>query len=67
MQSPGSSLSTSDPVLLPLQDLQQANAVGTIRREVGSQRTNAEQIPSNFDKSKSTSGENFVVQFAFPK
>lgn len=60
VQSPGSSLSTLDPVLLPLQDPQQANAVGAIRREVGSQRTDAEQIPSNFDKRKSNSGENFV-------
>lgn len=57
VQSSGAYFSASDPVLLPLQDSRHLNTVGTIRREMGSQCTNFEQIPSNSDKSKSTSGE----------
>lgn len=51
--SPGVYLSSSDPVLMPSQDLRVPSSVGTIRREVGSQRTSLDQYPETSVESKS--------------
>lgn len=48
--------SSLDPVLVPSSDSRPLKAVGTIRREVGSQRTNVEPSANAFNVNKSLSG-----------
>ncbi|XP_015076394.1 GBF-interacting protein 1-like isoform X1 [Solanum pennellii] len=50
--SSGAYFSASDPVLLPSHDSRPLGAVGTIRREVGSQRAPFENFPTNSNGSK---------------
>ncbi|KAK6789681.1 hypothetical protein RDI58_013481 [Solanum bulbocastanum] len=50
--SSGAYFSASDPVLLPSHDSRPPGAVGTIRREVGSQRAPFENLPTNSNGSK---------------
>ncbi|KAK3017270.1 hypothetical protein RJ639_007382, partial [Escallonia herrerae] len=51
---PGVCFSASDPVLMPSHDSRLPNAVGAIRREVGSQRPAVEEIPVTPAESKLT-------------
>ncbi|KAL3337615.1 hypothetical protein AABB24_029979 [Solanum stoloniferum] len=50
--SSGAYFSAYDPVLLPSHDSRPPGAVGTIRREVGSQRAPFENLPTNSNGSK---------------
>ncbi|XP_006353099.1 uncharacterized protein [Solanum tuberosum] len=50
--SSGAYFSASDPVLLPSHDSRPPGIVGTIRREVGSQRAPFENLPTNSNGSK---------------
>ncbi|KAL3368915.1 hypothetical protein AABB24_009627, partial [Solanum stoloniferum] len=50
--SSGAYFSASDPVLLPSHDSRPPGTVGTIRREVGSQRAPFENLPTNSNGSK---------------
>ncbi|KAL4555339.1 hypothetical protein LXL04_037957 [Taraxacum kok-saghyz] len=52
--SPGVYLSEKDPILMPSQDSRLPVAVGTIRREVGSQRTPVDQVQDTPLEIKST-------------
>ncbi|KAA8526638.1 hypothetical protein F0562_008159 [Nyssa sinensis] len=52
--------SASDPVLFPSQDSRLPSAVGTIKREVGSQRTSVEQFSA---ENKSTAGSEVESSF----
>ncbi|KAK2986441.1 hypothetical protein RJ640_011879 [Escallonia rubra] len=61
--SPGVCFSASDPVLVPSHDSRLPNAVGAIRREVGSQRPPVEEIPVTPSESKLIAGQN-SAQFA---
>ncbi|PIN11507.1 hypothetical protein CDL12_15876 [Handroanthus impetiginosus] len=53
----GSYFSSSDPVLLPSQDLSIPKAVGTIQREGGNQHATAELVNDNHTESKSASAK----------
>lgn len=55
--SSGAYFSASDPVLLPSHDSRPLGAVGTIRREVGSQRAPFENFPTNSNGSKTATGK----------
>ncbi|XP_015076395.1 GBF-interacting protein 1-like isoform X2 [Solanum pennellii] len=60
--SSGAYFSASDPVLLPSHDSRPLGAVGTIRREVGSQRAPFENFPTNSNGSK-TATANMSSEF----
>lgn len=55
--SSGAYFSASDPVLLPSHDSRPPSAVGTIRREVSSQRSPSEHLPTNSNGSKTATGK----------
>ena len=58
--SPGVYFSASDPVLVPSHDSRLPGAVVAIKREVGSQRTPAEQISLAPSEGKSIAGQDFA-------
>lgn len=57
LSASGSHLSSSDPVLLPSQDSPPPSAVGSIHREVGSQRGPGEMVENKPAGNKSASPE----------
>ncbi|KAL3368916.1 hypothetical protein AABB24_009627, partial [Solanum stoloniferum] len=63
--SSGAYFSASDPVLLPSHDSRPPGTVGTIRREVGSQRAPFENLPTNSNGSK-TATVNMSSKFQGP-
>lgn len=54
--------SSSDPVLVPSLDTRVSGAVGTIKREVGAQRLNADQTTSSHDSKSSLSNSSNSLQ-----
>ena len=61
VSSSGGYFSASDPVLVPSHDSQISHAVGTIKREVGSQRTPVENDEITDADSKSAAGWSFAL------